>query len=183
MAARCASSRAKDVEIMTMKMDRMRNRRRNTLISNLLDNPVHPLAFGGKLNQVLRDGERVVALLYVAQDGISPLHINSRRVDTPNDDVLVVCADVREDEADVEGVCLGDELGRGADDVADPGGEGAGLDALAEAGGAVGVGLLCGRCSFLDAAVGDDGEAGAVVGGVAAEGFWLDAEPVVAWDC
>ena len=180
MAARCASSRAKDVEIMTMKMDRMRNRRRNTLISNLLDNPVHPLALSCKLNQVLRDGERVVVLLHVAQDGIAPLYIDSGGVNAPDDNVLVVCADVRKHETDVEGVGLGDKLGGGADDVADPGSEWAGLDTLPDALCAIGIGLLSGWGGFLDAAIGNDGKACAVVGGVAAEGFGLDAEPVVA---
>jgi len=180
MAARCASSRAEDVEVVAVEMDRVRNRCGNTLISDLLDDPVHPLALSSKLNQVLRDGERVVALLDVAQNRVSPLHIDSGGVDTPDNDVLVVCADVRKDQTHVEGVGLRDELRRGADDVADPGGEWAGLDTLPDALCAVGIGFLGGWGGFLDTAIGNDGKACAVVGGVAAEGFGLDAEPVVA---
>jgi len=183
VGARRASSRSQNVEVVTVKMNGVRNRCRNTLVSNLLDDPVHPLSLSGKLDQILSRRERVVTLLHVAQDGVTPLNVNSRGVDTPDDNVLVVCADVGEDETDVEGVCLRDELRRGADDVTDPGGEWAGLDALAEARCTVGVGLLGGGCGFLDAAVGDDSEAGAIVGGVAAEGFGLDAEPVVACSC
>lgn len=157
----------------------------------VLNDPVDPLAFVGKLDQVLSAREAVVAIHDVLKDGLAPVDIHGGSVDTPNDDVAIsvgvwvtwdgldTLGDAWNTETDGESLNLSEEVGDVTDLVGHPGGERSRGVTVA----AVGVVGLGGRSGNLLARVGHDSVTNTIVGGVAASSLGLDTEPVVTGSC
>jgi len=147
---------------------------------DVLDDPVNPFALEGKLDQVLGDGEGVVAVHDILDDRLAPVDVHGGRVQGPDDDIAGGPDGVErgrdELETNGESLDLGKEVGDVADVVGNPWGEGRGSQAVTT------VGVAGGGCrlSDLDTRVCEDGETGTLVVGVAASGLGLSAEPVVA---
>lgn len=83
---------------LPVEMDRVRNWSSNAVICDLLNDPKHPFALVCQLNHVLGGREGVVVFHDIRQDWLAPVDVDLLVVDAPDDNVLLVRADVRQQE-------------------------------------------------------------------------------------